>query len=100
MAKLTKERKNELLIDVLERLKKSQYHRGICYFIDCLNLVNPHNEVMEFYKWFQSEKPRPKKNYQFTKNNTFYNGMWWWVLTDEGKQSRIEFLEYLIEKTK
>lgn len=100
MKKLTNKRISELLTIVLEKLKNDKYFdRGICYFIDLLRINHSYDEVESLIKWFQNEKPRPRKNYQFTQDENFYNGLWWWYGTLEGRESRIKFLEYLIEKT-
>lgn len=100
MLKLTNQRISELLTIVLENLKNDDYtDRGICYFIDCLNLNHSFDEVEALSSWFRHQKPRPRMNYQFTKDKNFYGGMWWWYGTKEGKNSRIKFLEYLIKKT-
>jgi hypothetical protein len=98
--KLSDKRINELLKIVLEEFEKDKYQdRGICYFIDSLRLNHSNNEVDALNNWFQNQKPRIRMNYQFTKDKEFYGGMWWWY-RDGGNKSRIEFLKYLIEKTK
>jgi hypothetical protein len=101
LVKLTNERINELLKIVLEKFKKDEHNetRGICYFIDSLNFNHSYYEVIDLYKWFQNQRPKPNMHYQFYKDKEFYDGHWWWVRTPEGKEKRIEFLEYLIEKT-
>jgi hypothetical protein len=99
--KLTNQRINELLKIVLETFKKDEYNqsRGICYFIDSLRFTHNSEEADALFVWFQNQKPRPRMNYQFAKDETFYGGMWWWFRYECGTKPRIEFLEYLIKKT-
>lgn len=96
---LTNQRKIEILRKVLEEFINDKFNtsRGICYhIIPLLTFSVEFNEIDEFKKWFDNQKPRPRVNYSFTKNSSFTNGIWWWTKNENGRDQRILFLNHLI----
>lgn len=74
--------------------------RGICYHINLLE-VNSDISLSEYFevnKWFQTQKPRRGKHFEFTKHVEYKNmstALWWWYGTLEGREQRLLFLKHL-----
>jgi len=98
-----------ILKKTLKLLKESDTtFYGICYYLRKVLLLEfPSKDGViseqhfEFMQWFDKQKPSEtlEIHIEFTLDDSFYGGDYWWNRDHKGKEQRILFLEYLIKNS-
>lgn len=89
----------QIILSELNKNKKLKIYRlGICWEIDTLPLKYDRIIIVDFRRWFETQKPSSILHTNFTKSPHFLDANFWWERTELGLEQRILFIKYLIEQ--
>ena len=87
---------SELYKEVLKEAESREEAKGICYLINTIKATEYERGMLLVH--FRKNKPNEEVNKIFTLNKAWLNCGWWWTLGKYGREQRILFLKYMIEK--